>query len=302
MTNKKYIIPNMNKKKTRIQINHCKSNLPYKLGIYYGDKFNYYFFDGDDKLGIYYEDKSNYYFFDGDDNYGEIIRKKYDKNDDYNVNHFLFESKNDFVLSYSYDDEKDEDYSEKNRILLNNLTINNISVINRNKININFNVNYKNSLTKYIIIITPEERNNTFENLKDFCFLTELINKKAQNFLSEEIYDIGENDTIDIEVDISEIKCENKKCIINIISQELRFEKYLRFYEPMFFVIEKNEFIFTGKTIIIIGFIVILILLYNYLRRLNKFKIKNNSRLKKYEEFFGVELDDSNAFASNKNK
>ena len=301
MTNKKYIIPNMNKKKTRIQINHCKSNLPYKLGIYYGDKFNYYFFDGDDKLGIYYEDKSNYYFFDGDDNYGEIIRKKYDKNDDYNVNHFLFESKNDFVLSYSYDDEKDEDYSEKNRILLNNLTINNISVINRNKININFNVNYKNSLTKYIIIITPEERNNTFENLKDFCFLTELINKKAQNFLSEEIYDIGENDTIDFEVDIPEIKCENKKCIINIISQELRFEKYLRFYEPMFFVIEKNEFIFTGKTIIILGFIVILILLYNYLRRLNKFKIKNNSRLKKYEEFFGVELDDSNAFASNKN-
>ena len=58
---------------------------------------------------------------------------------------------------------------------------------------------------------------------------------------------------------------------------------------------------FTGKTIIILGFIVILILLYNYLRRLNKFKIKNNSRLKKYEEFFGVELDDSNAFASNKN-
>ena len=43
----------------------------------------------------------------GDDNYGEIIRKKYDKNDDYNVNHFLFESKNDFILSYSYDDEKD---------------------------------------------------------------------------------------------------------------------------------------------------------------------------------------------------
>ena len=262
MTNKKYIIPNMNKKKTRIQINHCKSNLPYRLSIYYGDKFNFYFRDGD------------YYF-------GEIIQKKYDKRDDYNVHHFLFESKNDFILSYSYDDEKDGDYSEKNRILLNNLTINNISVINKNKININFNANYKNSLTKYIIIITPEEKNNTFENLKDFCFLTELINKKAQNFLSEEIYDIGENDTIDIEVDIPEKKCENKKCIINIISQELRFEKYLRFYEPMFFVIEKNEFLFTGRTIIIIGFIVILILLYNYLRRLNKFNIKKYSKKKK---------------------
>ena len=48
-------------------------------------------------------------------------------------------------------------------------------------ININFNANYKNSLTKYIIMITEEEKNINLEKLKNICFLTELINQSQPN-------------------------------------------------------------------------------------------------------------------------
>ena len=43
----------------------------------------------------------------------------------------------------------------------NNLIINNVSLINETKIKINFNTNYFNALTKYIIIVIPEEKNNS---------------------------------------------------------------------------------------------------------------------------------------------
>ena len=120
------------------------------------------------------------------------------------------------------------------------MTINYIKIINDNLIDINFNVNYKNSLTKYIIIIIPEEKNNTFENLKNYCYLTQLINQKQGNFIIEEFYDIGENDNYVVSIDISKLRFINQKGIINIISQELRFDKNLKFYEPKEFYV-KNK-------------------------------------------------------------
>ena len=290
MINKKYIIKNFDKKKLIIQINQCISSSPYKIWIH-GDDINYNF------------NKS--FFYD----YGKVV-KIYNPSiysGDKEVSTFLLQSNNNFVLSYLYKDEKDEDlslnkYLKNHRLQLDNLTINNITVKNENRININFNTNYKYSLTKYIIIITPEEKNNTFENLKDFCFLTELIYKKDENFITEEFYDIGENKVIDYEIDIPKFKCKNKRCIINIISQEFIYEKYLRFYKPKFFIIEKKEFLYTTQTIIIIiGFAFILILSYFYFKKSNNFKINKKLKMKMNEELFGTELDDSSNFINNEN-
>ena len=286
LTNAKYIIPFMNRKKTRVQINHCKSFLPYKLKIDFEDFVN-----------------SKHEYF------GEIVNLTYDFHYHHKFVKILFESENDFILSFSYKDKKD-DYIEikkewgKNRIKNDNLTINYIKVINVKKININFNPSYKNSLTKYIIMITPEENNNTYENMRDFCFITKLINQKERNFITEEIYDIGENDFIEIDIDISKFKYENKTFIINIISQELRFENELRFYELKFFRIEKTIDTNAGKNIIIIiGFILFLIVVIIYIRKSKRQVTSKNRKihkLKMNEESLGIELNDSNEFINNK--
>ena len=288
MTDKKYIIPYLNIKKTKVQINHCKSNLPYKLKI---------------KFEGYGNPKHEYF--------GENFNLNYDFRGHYETEKILFESENDFVLSYSYEDDKDtfikiKKYWEKSRIKSNNLTINYINIINENKIRINFNSNFKNSLTKYIIMITPVEKNNTFENLKDFCFLTELINKKDGNFITEEIYDIGENDFINIDIIIAKFKYENKEFIVNIICQELRFEKELRFYEPKIFRIKKNINANKRKNvIIIIGFVSFLIVLWIYIKKSNR-KINNKNpqmhKIKINYEDLGTELNDFNEFTNKKNK
>ena len=287
MTDKKYIIPYLNRKKTRVQINHCKSNLPNKL-----------------KINFVGSEKSK------NEHFEEILNLNYDFKKYHKAVKILFESKNDFVLSYSYKDDKDEFIEikkdwEKNRIKNNNLTINYINVINENKIRINFNSNCNNSLTKYIIVIIPIEKNNTFENLKDFCFLTELINQRDGNFITEEIYDIGENGFIEIDIVIAKFKYENKEFFVNIICQELRFEKELRFYDPYIFRIEKNINANKRKNIIIIiGFVIFLIVVWVYIKKSNK-KINNKNhkmlKIKMNYEDLGTELNDSSEF-SKKNK
>ena len=287
MTDKKYIIPYLNRKKTRVQINHCKSNLPNKL-----------------KINFVGSEKSK------NEHFEEIFNLNYDFKKYHKAVKILFESENDFVLSYSYKDDKDEYIEikkdwEKNRIKNNNLTINYINVINENKIRINFNSNCNNSLTKYIIVIIPIEKNNTFENLKDFCFLTELINQRDGNFITEEIYDIGENGFIEIDIVIAKFKYENKEFFVNIICQELRFEKELRFYDPYIFRIEKNINANKRKNIIIIiGFVIFLIVVWVYIKKSNK-KINNKNhkmfKIKMNYEDLGTELNDSSEF-SKKNK
>ena len=59
---------------------------------------------------------------------------------------------------------------------------------------------------------------------------------KKQGSKIIDIYDIGKNDTLEIEVDINDILGKTDKYIINIISQELRFDKKLNYYSPMEFI------------------------------------------------------------------
>ena len=47
------------------------------------------------------------------------------------------------------------------------------------------------------------------------------------------IYDVGEGDSINAEVDISDIIHEGNKYLVNIISQELRFDKAINYYQPL---------------------------------------------------------------------
>ena len=155
---KKFIFSNLNDETIRLIINQYNPKPPYCLKINYGDN-----------ASIYHEKNVELFY-----------NQELNKNRSFE---FSFESDNDLIISYSYEDDKDDFIKkegnkwEKDRIQYNNLTINNIKAINETKIKINFKTNYLNSLTKYIIIVSSEEKNNNFENMKNILFLINLIKK-----------------------------------------------------------------------------------------------------------------------------
>ena len=135
--------------------------------------------------------------------------------------------------------------------------------------------------------------------MKNICLLTELINNPNGNFISEEIYDIGENDFIEVNIDINKYISQYKTFFINIISQELRFEKDMNFYEPEIYCLNKNNNSNLMRNIfLIIGISLLLILSFCYYKN----AIKNNKKHKNviYEDNFGIELNDKNDFLNGK--
>jgi len=153
------------------------------------------------------------------------------------------------IFTYSYYDYKDKKLFENNteykeqRKVLTDLKINEITDKNNNDniIKIKFKANYRNSSTRYIILIAPKNNENTLDTFKDACHVVGLLNQKPQGVKTEAVYDVGENELIDAEIDISDILNDKNEYIMSIISQELRFEKKIKFYEP-------KEFNHIGKS------------------------------------------------------
>ena len=153
-----------------------------------------------------------------------------------------------FVFSYSYYDLVDSDYFKDNeaflreRKIFENPTIEEVGDKNNidDMIKIKFKPNYNQSSTRYIIIIAQQNSQNTLDKFKDNCFIAELLNNRNTGVKVDTIYDIGDKDLIEAEVDISDILHSGNKYLVNIISQELRFDKKINFYQP-------KEFNHVGK-------------------------------------------------------
>ena len=159
-----------------------------------------------------------------------------------------FKTNKEFVFTYSFVDIIDKRVFIDNpeylneRTILSELIINEISKTdNNNIIKIKFNPNYKRSTTRYIILIAQKKDQNNLDNFNNPCFIAELLNKKPQGLLTDVIYDAGESNSIYAEVDISNILFDDNKYLINIISQELRFDKKINFYEPKEFSYSSEE-------------------------------------------------------------
>ena len=156
-----------------------------------------------------------------------------------------FDSEEDFIFSYSFSDTTDPKIKEcekwnKERIVLTDLAIQNVNKKYKddkfsNILTVKFKPNYMKSSTRYIIVIAPMDSNNSMENLSNPCYVTKLITEKTEGVLIKNYYDIGENDSIEIDVDISDIIDDIGNYIITIMSQELRFEKKLNYYRPFKF-------------------------------------------------------------------
>ena len=114
-----------------------------------------------------------------------------------------FDSEQDFIFSYSFSDTTDQKIKEcekwnKERIVLTDLTIKDVikkykDDNNSNIFTVKFKPNYMKSSTRYIIVITPMNANNSMENLSNPCYVTKLITEKTEGVLIKNYYDIGEN-------------------------------------------------------------------------------------------------------------
>ena len=161
-------------------------------------------------------------------------------------------------------------------------------------------------MTKYIIIISPEETNNEINNINNELYLIDLINnkEKEKEFIIEEYYDIGENDFIEAIIDITKLKNKYKKFIVNIISQEIRFSKDFNFYKSKNFELKNN---YIKNICLIIGVVLFLIFVYVFVyKHIKKTHKKINLKKEKFNKFatdfeFGTELNDSKEFLVNKN-
>ena len=190
------------------------------------------------------EEESVIFTFENITKFSQISKMKLFKGD----NKISFTSNQPFVFSYSYYDLVDNDYFENNQAFLNerkvfdDLTIKEVGDKNNvdDMIKIKFKPNYNQSSTRYIIIIAQKSAQNTLDNFKDYCFMAELLNNRTTGVKVDTIYDIGDRDLIDAEVDISDILYTGNKYLVNIISQELRFDKKINFYQP-------KEFNHVGK-------------------------------------------------------
>ena len=98
-----------------------------------------------------------------------------------------------------------------------------------------FKPNYKNSLTRYIFVIAEKNEDNTLENFEDPCYVTKLVTEKPDGIKVINKYDIGENEYINVELGLSDFLTPQTEYIVSIISQELRFEKKINFYESKTF-------------------------------------------------------------------
>ena len=281
----KFILANDIYKSVKFQI----IQYPTKETSSYGLKVKYR-----DEIQEYLKDNIEFYINSGN-NY-----------DDY-IDNILFETENDLIISYSFYDRKDElmSYSSKwtkGIEQFKNLCINDIKLISDNFIKINFNPNFKGCLIKYIIIISPEETNKTNNDSNNDLYLIDLINNKEADFVAEEYYDIGENDFIEVNIDINKLIKKYKKLMVNIISQKLRFKKSLKFYEPKLFDVENyyNKKI-KKYILLILGSVLFLALVYAfYKRKVHRKRNIKKERLKKFEIDLGTELNDSKDFIDNK--
>ena len=227
---KTLIINNIIKEKIRYQVNFCGD--PHKIKMYFQDAES----SGEELLEF--------------NDLKTVINYNITK-----LAHKLrFNSEKDFVFSYSFIDSADSlinDYKKwnKERKVLTDLTILNVTKKYPNDntsdiFTIKFKPNYINSTTRYIIIIGSNAGDNSLDNLNNPCYITKLANEKPKGIKIVNVIDVGENDEIEENIDIYEILGRTDKYIINIISQELRFEKKLNYYNAVIFthrISDKNE-------------------------------------------------------------
>ena len=250
------IINNFEKNRIRYQVKYCKNP---------GNtiKMHYYAMNYSD----YYYERFELSEFDFS-NEKTILDAKIPE---YNTD-LKFESSDEFIFSYSFIDDTDKEIYEKEdwineREELKELTISGITDLkSSSKYSIKFKPNYKKSSTRYIVVIAEKNNDNTLESMKNPCHLVKLATEKPDGVKTINIYDIGENEYINAELDLSDFLDKESECVVSIISQELRFEKKINFYNSISFGYKpsKNEKLATVYIVLLSigGLIVLLIILF----------------------------------------
>ena len=222
--NKTLMIGRGQKRRIRFQVNYCKS--PHLVEMYYQDEFN-----SEEYLSEF-------------NNETTVIEKSiggsYDTGYQRGTIKLRFQSEEDFVFSYSFIDQTDNiidkyNYWKEQRIIEDNYNIEIAKKYpndNSNIFSIKFKPNYRNSATKYILVIVSENEDNTIENLSNPCYISKLVTERIEGTKILDIVDTGEDDLISVDIDIYDILNLTDDYIVNIISEERRYEKKINYYRP----------------------------------------------------------------------
>ena len=217
-TNKTLIINKGNKNKIRYQVSYCQAPHDIKINIEQSNSYDY---------DLEFNNETTQIDIDLEKLGSMLLR---------------FESENDFVFSYSFIDQVDLLFNEtpywnKIRTIETdfNITIIKKSNTPSNYFTISFNPNYKHSSTKYIIVIASFNEENSLENMSNPCYLSKLATEREKNTIIVDTVDTGENGTITMDIDIFDLIGITDEFIVNIISQELRFDKKINYYIPTVF-------------------------------------------------------------------
>ena len=218
------IINNINKQYIRYQVNYCKNSLNDVKMHYYEVSF-----DG------YSDDKATESEFVFSKEQTILDSEMQESNSD-----LRFESSDEFIFSYSFIDYTDLEFNDKEqwkkeREELKELKISEITRLGGATYSLKFKPNYKNSMTRYIIVIAEKDENNTEENFNNPCYITKLVTENADGIKIINIYDIGEKEFISVDLELSDFLKLQSEYIISIISQEIRFEKKIHYYEATTF-------------------------------------------------------------------
>ena len=215
--NKNILINNLRYEQIRYQVNYCKN--PSEVTLYYQDKLEH-------ESITFNERKTS---FDIDELEGGPINLKFELKED-----------SEFIFSYSFISDEDKKIIKYQKWVderkeLKDLTIQDISLENPSSAYLKFKPNYKNSSTRYIIVAAKKDDNNTEKKFSNPCYVTKLVNEKTEGVKIINVYNVGENDFINANIDLSDLLTDVSEYILTIISQELRFEKKLNYYKPLVF-------------------------------------------------------------------
>ena len=260
--NDNLIINNYEKNNIRYQVNYCK-NPGNTIKMHY-----YAINDGDYHYDYYERLELSEFNFSNEKTVLDVEIPEYNTD-------LKFESSDEFIFSYSFIDYTDKAIYEKEdwikeREELKELTISKITDLkSSSKYSIKFKPNYRKSSTRYIVVIAEKNDDNTLESMQNPCYLVKLATEKPDGVKTINIYDIGENEYINAELDLSDFLDKESECVVSIISQELRFEKKINFYNAISFGYKpsKNENKDTTTTVYIVlfsiaGIIVLFIIIF----------------------------------------
>ena len=167
------------------------------------------------------------------ENINYIDKQLSDKED---LLHFI-QSEKEVLFAYHF--HNPENYNQLSRT---EYTIESVSSLDTNIIQIHFDPS-SNSLTQYHIVISKKNEFNNIESFSNPCYIGKLMTHNSEDILVKTIFENSDS-LLSINIDITPLTPKKKDIlVIDIISNNMKSNDLLSFYEPVEYEYEPKEII-----------------------------------------------------------